>query len=247
MAFTDVINDYTNGATGTLTDVNGFTIDYTVSGTSSNVNWNGLSGGAKVNGNGTQSFTVTLEYPATGVAIQMSGSDTTEAYYIEIDGVTVDLQQMVDNGEATFTTDGTHVLRPDGGINGGHYSDGSIAVIVFNVPVTSIGAYGSGASSGNWDYFEVGIDSTAFDVVCLASGTEITTAGTAVRVEDLVIGDLVKTHENGYAPVSWTGSRHVTAEVLSKEPRLRRFASRPVPLATAFQGAICWFRRNTGS
>ncbi|MEM6310889.1 MAG: Hint domain-containing protein [Pseudomonadota bacterium] len=223
MPFTDVINNYTNGATGTLTDVNGDPVGYTVSGTSPNTNWNGLTGGARVNANQTQSFTVTFDDPVVGAVIQMSGSDANEIYYVEVDGVTVDLQDLIDNGDVVFNQSGasTHQIGTDGSIFGGHYSDGSIAELTFLIPVTSLGAYGTNGNSGNWDYFEVGIDSTIFDVVCFTQGTQIDTPLGRIAIEKLSVGDLVTTAHHGPQPVRWIGTRMIPSQQLTSAPKLR--------------------------
>jgi len=223
MPFTDVIDDYSNGASGTLTDVNGAQVGYTVTGTSPNTNWQGLTGGARVNANGTQSFTVTFDAPVVGASMQISGSDSNEIYYIEVDGVTVNLQTLIDNGDATFTQSGaaTHQIGADGSIAGGHYSDGSIAELVFHIPVTSLGAYGTNGNSGNWDYFEVGIDATAFDVVCFAGGTRLETPQGLRAVEEIAVGDLLVTADQAPQRVVWIGSRRVSEVEMAAVRKLR--------------------------
>ncbi len=214
MAYSNVINDFSNGATGTLTDVNGDTVGYSVSGTSPNTNWMGLVGGARVNGDGTQSFTLTFDQPVFGAAMRFSGSDASEPYFIEVNGSTVDLNVLIANGDVTFAQSGasTHVIRPDGGLNGGHHSDGSIADFVFNFPVTSLGAYGSGANAGNWDFVEVGIEDTSFDVVCFTNGTKISSGTGQSKVEDLKVGDVLKTFFGGSTVIRWIGSRAISKQ-----------------------------------
>lgn len=222
MPHTDVIDDFSNGATGTLTDINGATVGYTVTGTSPNTNWQTLVGGARVNGNGTQRFTLTFDNPVVGATMRFSGSDATEPYYVEVNGATVDLNVLIANGDVTFTQSGaaTHVIRADGGINGGHYSDGSIGDLTFNFPVTSLGAYGSGANSGNWDFVEVGIDNTTFDIVCFAAGTKLIGAKGKSKVEDLRPGDVLASAFGEPAVVRWVGSRKVSALDLKKNKKL---------------------------
>ncbi len=223
MPFTDVINDYSNGATGTLTDINGYQVGYTVTGTSPTLDWNDLEDGARVNANGTQQFEVTFDNPVVGAAVQMSGSDSNEIYFIVIDGVTVDLNTLIANGDVTFTQSGaaTHQIDADGSIFGGTYQDGSIAELVFNIPVTSIGVFGTNGNSGNWDYFEVGIDNTLFDIVCFAQGTHIETQHGKRAVEGLRIGDRVLTQENGLQPIRWIGSRRLGPDLLKAQAKLR--------------------------
>lgn len=223
MAFTDVINNYSNGATGTLTDSSGDTVDYTVTSSTWTVDWNGLTSGARVNANGTQTFTVTFDTPVVGATIQISGSNASEIYYIEVDGVTVNLQTLINNGDVTMTQSGaaTHEIGADGSIYGGNHWDGSIAELVFNIPVTSLGAYGTNGGGGNWDYFEVGLDSSVFNVVCFTKGTLIATNHGECPIETLSIGDNVQTLQGTSKPIRWIGRRQFDAKQLKKNPKLR--------------------------
>ncbi|WP_230312455.1 Hint domain-containing protein [Paracoccus lichenicola] len=57
-------------------------------------------------------------------------------------------------------------------------------------------------------------------IVCFASGTLIATSTGERLVEDLRIGDLVVTRDNGLQPVRWAGRRHVTAAEIAANPAL---------------------------
>ncbi|PTM92872.1 Hint domain-containing protein, partial [Rhodovulum imhoffii] len=59
------------------------------------------------------------------------------------------------------------------------------------------------------------------EVLCFAQGTLITTASGEVAVEDLSQGDLVLTVDNGYQPVRWVGSQHLSGHDLETHPKLR--------------------------
>lgn len=223
MPFTDVINDYSDGATGTLTDANGDSIGYTVTGTALNTDWNDLDDGARVNADGTQQFSVAFDNPVVGVAVQMSGSDANEIYYIVINGVTADLKTLIANGDVSFTQSGaaTHEIGDDGSIFGGHYTDGSIAELVFHIPVETLGIFGTNGSSGNWDYFEVGIDSTSFNIVCFASGTLIATDKGLRPIQDLSTDDYVRTAQGKPRQIRWLGQRHIDKTALARHAKLR--------------------------
>lgn len=58
-------------------------------------------------------------------------------------------------------------------------------------------------------------------VVCFAGGTLIRTAKGDVPVEALRPGDLVQTFDNGLQPLLWKAQRHVPAEELIRNPKLR--------------------------
>ncbi|MCT4557463.1 MAG: Hint domain-containing protein [Pelagimonas sp.] len=49
-------------------------------------------------------------------------------------------------------------------------------------------------------------------LMCFARGTHIRTPTGAVRIEDLSVGDLVHTKDNGPQPIRWLGRRRVEAE-----------------------------------
>lgn len=225
MAFVDVINDYSQDATGTLTDSNGDTVGYTVTDGAPTINRNNHGDdSARITARGTETVVVTFDDPVVGVTVVFQGSDDTEFYNVIVDGQIVDLAQMVADGEATFANIGvvdTHTLNTDGTISGGINTDGSIGQITFLIPVTSVGAVGAGGpSSGNFDGVEVGIDDTVFDVVCFAGGTMIATPAGPRAVEDLCPGDAVCTR-NGAEPIAWIGSRRFAPDVLDHRPHLR--------------------------
>lgn len=58
-------------------------------------------------------------------------------------------------------------------------------------------------------------------VICFTPGTRISTPYGARAIEDLLVGDLVQTKDNGVQAVQWIGSRHMTGARLFAMPRLR--------------------------
>ncbi|MBM1634960.1 Hint domain-containing protein [Sulfitobacter mediterraneus] len=74
----------------------------------------------------------------------------------------------------------------------------------------------TGASSNN-SFFTA--DNTG--VVCFTSGTSIRTPKGDVLIDDLRIGDLVCTMDNGPQPVRWIGQREVSSKELAADVRLR--------------------------
>ncbi|MFC0200469.1 Hint domain-containing protein [Paracoccus rhizosphaerae] len=59
------------------------------------------------------------------------------------------------------------------------------------------------------------------ELFCFVTGTLIRTSRGLVAVEDLRVGDLVETRDNGLQPVRWTGSKKLTAAALLLKPALR--------------------------
>jgi Ca2+-binding RTX toxin-like protein len=59
------------------------------------------------------------------------------------------------------------------------------------------------------------------NVPCFASGTLIATDQGERAVEDLAVGDLVQTRDNGLQAVRWIGARALSEDDLAAEPRLR--------------------------
>lgn len=226
MAFTDVINDYTQGATGTVTDINGLSVGYTVTDGATTINRaNHGSNSARIRAQGQDTVTVTFDNPVVGGSVTFQGSDNVEFYNVIIDGVVVDLFALVASGDVTLVNAGTvatHTVNPDGTISGGQNSDGSIGQLIFNFPVTSFGVVGAGGpSAGNFDGVEIGVEATTFDVVCFTSGTTIMTNTGPRLIETLRVDDLVRTMDNGDQPIRWIGSRSFASNTLGQHANLR--------------------------
>jgi hypothetical protein len=61
--------------------------------------------------------------------------------------------------------------------------------------------------------------------ICFTTGTKIATLNGLVNVEDLVVGDMVVTADNGLQPIKWIGKKHISGA------RMQAFANlRPIKL-----------------
>lgn len=213
MAFKDVINDYSNGATGTITTANGGSIGYEVSGTANTITYsNHGNQSAQIYGDGSNEVTVTFDQPVVGASVTLFGSNSNEKYLIEVDGEIVDLNDLIASGEASFEnigTSSTHSVNADGSISGGHHTDGSVGQVVFHFPIESVGATGGG--TGGWDGVEIGIEHSSFSAVCFAGDTELRGEDGGIAARDVRIGDRLWTMKRGVQPVRWVWQKHVSA------------------------------------
>lgn len=108
--------------------------------------------------------------------------------------------------------------------------DGSVFVISFSDPnsasnlalqqgpiesfeIVAVGSFGAGSGDT--------LPNAPLNFVCFAAGTLIEGGGgRAVRVEDLAVGDLVRTAGHGLQPIRWIGRRHLSPIDLVTAPRL---------------------------
>ncbi|WP_417247872.1 Hint domain-containing protein [Celeribacter sp.] len=72
---------------------------------------------------------------------------------------------------------------------------------------------------------------SGIEIICFAQGTEIITAKGPVNVEDLEVGDMVLTMDNGMQPLRWMGSNKLDREELAMRPNLK-----PVRIAAGALG-----------
>ncbi len=130
------------------------------------------------------------------------------------------------NGVHTVGTDGTNTVigaigNNDPLVNGA----GSPDSVVVTIPGPIYGfvvVYDNGALASTSGVVGIGpITITDPTVWCFARGTMIETDHGEVAVEDLAIGDLVRTVDNGFKPLRWVGSTKVKATG-SKAPILFR-------------------------
>lgn len=80
-------------------------------------------------------------------------------------------------------------------------------------------AFTVGATLGNYQSHTVGWNYT--DVICFTKGTQIVTPTGRTSVENLKVGDLVVTRDNGLQAVRWIGSKRISGARLQAYPHLR--------------------------
>ncbi|MEP5153674.1 Hint domain-containing protein [Planktotalea sp.] len=224
MPFTDVIDNYANGATGTLSTTDGGSVGYTVTANVSTISRPNTDQGAQVTADGSRSVTVDFDDPIHGLTISVDRSNPGEVYFVEIDGVVIDLNAAIADGSVVFSQSGasTHFITATGGISStGGPTNGSLGLLHFESDVTSVRIFGTGGTSGNWDLFEIGVDSDDFRVVCFTQDTLIRTPLGERKVSSLKAGDCVETAEGKLRKIIRTNLRKISALQQAREPRLR--------------------------
>ncbi|MFT5272868.1 MAG: Ca2+-binding RTX toxin-like protein [bacterium] len=96
--------------------------------------------------------------------------------------------------------------------------DGSISIDL------SLGTRVGAASGGSVQVFDTTISELSdlnVNVLCFVSGTLIKTQRGDVTVEDLTVGDMVYTMDNGYRPIRWIGNRILDETELTLRPKLK--------------------------
>jgi hypothetical protein len=98
--------------------------------------------------------------------------------------------------------------------------------VTFEQPVVRVFILMGGSQTSGVRAGTIGIGDLAGDIVCFGHDTLIETRDGKVAVQDLCVGDLVRTKDNGLQPIRWIGSRTVDA--------VGRFA--PIEIATDVLG-----------
>ncbi len=117
-------------------------------------------------------------------ADQVNGSNVTRVWVgdtITLDGVTI-------TGTTFYTADGGRYFTPN---DGSVLTDGTVSATTFV------------STSTQYDLDDLGPP-------CFMAGTLIATVYGPRKVEDIAIGDLVLTRDNGVQPVRWTGKSQVS-------------------------------------
>lgn len=241
--FEDKIDNYGNGATGTLTTPSGQSVGYTVSSNAVTRDWGDVDDGAQVQqSNGF--VEVTFDAPVQNAAIQISSANVGEEYIVEVDGQPTDLNSLIASGQATFhDLGGNQIVNSDGELTAtGSWQGMDTAVLQFHVPVTSLKVSGDG-SGGGWDIFDIGFAGS--DLPCFVGGTRIATPSGDVAVELIRPGDLVLTADDGPQPVLWVGARVCALAALGTFTRQRPVQIAPGALGSGLpRRALCLSRQH---
>lgn len=238
VTFTDVIDSYANGDTGTITLPGGDTVGYTVD--TNILSQTAFTGGGFVGStvvyarpDWAQYFTVTLDDPVANMVVAVTAGNAGDAYQFIIDGVVVDLATLEGAGLITINyPDAGHLINANGELEGDGGATTDITYIQFNYAVTSI-RIGAGTDAGGplgVDFFEVGISDVAV-LACFCSGTLIETETGPQAVERLKPGERILTKDDTYSELLCVLGSKVSRTDQILNPKLR-----PVKIAAAALG-----------
>lgn len=198
-----------------------------------NVSMNETTGDGRIDLNNAPGAQETVSYRLNGVDYEVEVDSTVRIRDVEItrllpdgstDTVTTTLRMFQDVNGNTF------LMPPP--LSGGE--PGEVAGVT-DYPIVSIHLP---ASSGSYltEYTGVFTDryGVAAFVPCFTAGTLIETQDGPRRVEDLAVGDMVWTRDNGFQPIRWCGSRRLDRAELQANPRLS-----PIRIRAGALGSNC--------
>lgn len=173
---------------------------------------NGGGGNGNGNGNGNSpvdavddSVTVSINGSATvDVLANDTGPGNSTLAVIAIEGIAV-----LPGDTITLATGQTVTLNANGTLT--VTGDGDVETVSFSYTIAS------GGGSGIVDTAFVTIDA----IPCFVRGSRILTDRGYRRVENLREGDMVRTMDEGYQPVRWSGRRRVAAQGAFAPIRIR--------------------------
>jgi hypothetical protein len=167
-------------------------------------------------GTGPGGGALTISGP-TVLAISPGDAEVVAQYTANRTGVTWSVQVVSDG--ALTPADYTVTISPTGLLTvvltpGVDIPEGTTLQLV-------IEGVRAGGGGGNRDTLNVTVSLPPGVVPCFVAGTLIRTVRGEVPVEELMVGDLVLTHEGWPAPVRWIGERRLSAAELRAAPHLR--------------------------
>lgn len=138
------------------------------------------------------------------------------------------------SGGGNFTTttnaDGSVTLTAIRGTNSYNAPGSTANITVSGGPIASINVDFANLGGGNNNMQMTDITYTT-QVICFAAGTMIETIDGEVAAQDLRIGDMVRTLDNGYQAVRWIGVNSLSPQTLEAAPWMR-----PVRIAAGALG-----------
>ena len=217
MPFVELTNT-ANGFTvtqqsGSFVNDDGDTINYTLAGAGGaiphgfgDIDASNIHLGASASGGVAETLTISFTsggQPASvsGLRFTINAVNISETIDFSIDGVDVNLQTLIDNGQLLLVTDNNNSDIINGDLVGVQVIASAADVYEFTIPISTMSMAHNGAANGS--IVEIFANTAP---VCFTRGTLIKTQSGERPVEELSAGDMVLTMDHGYQPIRWIGS-----------------------------------------
>lgn len=146
--------------------------------------------------------------------------DQVSVFGINADGVVVPI--TFSNLEAYHAQTGANTVEANGNTSTNYDGPGSADSITVTIsePVVQVFIVFEAGSSGD-PVGLVGVGDLTGSVVCFGAETHILTSRGEVQVQELDVGDVVETLDNGSQEIRWIGRRELSDSELNAKPNLR--------------------------
>lgn len=174
---------------------------------------------------GSPNFTLTLKPGATPTLIEVTDDET---IFDEVDATqSLTNSQSIDgtgyaagatiNTAYDLITTGTGHKVTNFHFGGDGYQQGAVAGLASTIPLVAGSSYTFNSER------TLHSQANAYDdyVACFTTGARIATKRGLVEVQDLVVGDMIQTADNGYQPLRLIQQRSLSASDLHAKPNLR--------------------------
>lgn len=192
------------------------------------------------NGNGTTAVNVDLGDDTSTTATNGAYDASFKIYDIDAGSSGNSFQDQVriraldENGDAlnisvsgggNFTisgpdADGYMTLTAIRGTNSYNAAASTASITINGGPIASLDVSLTNLGGGQNNIQVTDIDYTT-QLICFAAGTMIETADGEVAAQDLKVGDMVRTADNGFQPVRWIGVNTLSAQTLEAASWMR--------------------------
>ncbi|MGB0798981.1 MAG: Hint domain-containing protein [Planktomarina sp.] len=207
--------------TGSAVDGNGATVDYTISGAggSYTAGWGDIdTSNIHLGDSASGPETMVIDfmsggspYSVTGMVFRLNATNDTETMDFTINGVDVDLNTLIANGDVTMIEDnGNTDIDANGDLIGETTTYSLSDAFIFNIPVQNMEIAQTGF--GNGSLVEIFIDDSVVSTPpCFTTGMMIRTDAGYSAIEDLEIGDQIWTLDHGFQTLRFVSRRNVPA------------------------------------
>lgn len=214
MVQSDIIDDWSaTTRTGVFTYDNNVTVGYSYYSSGGMRSVSDLDGSAELRGP-AERVGITFDEPITNVLVKIGDHHDVERLVFNVDGVDVNFQTLVASGDVTITgtegTSGVAALNASGQISNAS-SWHELLSVTFNIPIQElvIRDVSGAAYSTEFDIFLD--DNSIYAPPCFTTGTMIDTVNGPTKVEDLKVGDKIRTMDYVHQPIRWIGHSRVYA------------------------------------